>query len=74
MPLFRLYDHPHVNMAVRASNGWREVAHVYVEVPGMPRDAVLVTLGDRDENLARVEEAYRALGWKLLGSELVQTG
>ena len=55
------------------SSGRTSTAHIYFTVP-FPRDVVLVTFGDRDKNLARVEAMYGAIGWKLVGKEMVQTG
>ena len=45
-------------ITVTFSGGHAGVAHVYVAVGGDMKDTVLVTLGDREENLERVEVAY----------------
>ena len=56
-------------MTVGFSDGEQETAHVYT-LPSLA-EVVLVTLGTREDNLARVQEAYAAWGWRLVGRVLV---
>ena len=47
---------------------------MYLRAPRGNTDIVLVTLGGRDVNLARLEAAYAELGLKLVGNNLVEIG
>ena len=47
---------------------------MYLPAPRGNTDIVLVTLGVREENLARVEAAYADIGLKLVGEDLVEAG
>ena len=67
-------DFPHANMSVSFSCSCPLTAHIYFTVEGDPAGIVLVTLGGREENLQRVQNAYAALGWRLVGTEEVRAG
>ena len=73
-PPLRVPDYPHFNIEVIRANGKKSTAHVYLPAPRGNTDIVLVTLGVREENLARVEAAYADIGLKLVGKDLVETG
>ena len=53
---------------MKFSCGRTDVAPVYFTADGNPRGIVPVTLGEREENLARIQDSYVVLGWKLVGA------
>ena len=54
--------------------GMGVTAHVYFSVLLFVKGVILLTFGTREENLARIEDAYAAVGWKLVDEQMVQTG
>lgn len=67
-PPWRFPDYPDRNVSVKFSCGHTDVAPVYFTADGNPRGIAPVTLGEREENLARIQDSYAALGWKLVGT------
>lgn len=59
---------PHFNVEVLRSDGVRKTAHVCLSATGSKWSIVLLMLGTCEDNLARLDAEYVALGWKLVGN------